>query len=157
MHPLQQAVLRTQYQNPQNPVTHDDTSYSQSDYKNIPDLINKKASSSSSSSGSDEISIRIGAPETKQCEPDDEPSKHQTVLNAPTSPVPQETPNHGSQSQVASVNSAEFNAAIDEAEMKNPYDPHAGEQQQSQAEQHLDQENIVASADTASEDSALAQ
>eukprot|EP00957_Ditylum_brightwellii_P043257 3278179-Ditylum_brightwellii.AAC.1 len=56
----------------------------------MPDLINRHASSSLSSTCSDENSVGIGKPETKEVDPDDGPNKVLSVNHITVPPNTQE-------------------------------------------------------------------
>eukprot|EP00957_Ditylum_brightwellii_P115994 8848951-Ditylum_brightwellii.AAC.1 len=95
----------------------------------MPDLINKHASSLSSSTCSDGNTIGIGIPETKEVDPDDGLSKVLSANHITALPNTQEEPNHPSVSQERLV---ELNTDIDEESLKDQYDSQAKQQEQEQ-------------------------
>eukprot|EP00957_Ditylum_brightwellii_P110656 8439185-Ditylum_brightwellii.AAC.1 len=98
----------------------------------MPDLINKHASSSSSSICSDENSIVIGIPETKEVDPDDGPNKALSVNHITAPPNTQEEINRPLESQAASDRLVEFNKETNEESLKDQYDSQATPQKQEQ-------------------------
>jgi len=81
----QQSIRHTDFQQTHYPGTQDDTSSNHSGDE-MPDLINRHASLSSSSTRSDDNSIGIGQPETKEIDPEDGPNEVLSVHHITTPP-----------------------------------------------------------------------
>eukprot|EP00957_Ditylum_brightwellii_P079302 6029905-Ditylum_brightwellii.AAC.1 len=89
----------------------------------MPNLINRHALSSSSSTCSDESSIGIGQLETKEVDPEDGPNKVLSVNHITAPPNTHEELNRPSNSQAASDRLVEFNTETDEESLKDQYAP----------------------------------
>eukprot|EP00957_Ditylum_brightwellii_P193436 14729302-Ditylum_brightwellii.AAC.1 len=106
----------------------------------MPDLINRHALPSLLSTCSDENSIGIGKPATKEVDPEDGPNKVLSVNCLTAPPNTQEKLNRPLDSQAASDRLVEINTEIDEESLKDQYDSRATQQKQEQVHHCLHKE-----------------